>query len=444
MATRPPTEASLVRAIGLFGLTAAVVNVTVGGGIYRLPAAAAQGLGTAAPLAYLACALAMVFIVICFAEAGRRVPLTGGVYAYVEVAFGPLAGLLTGFMLWAGLCATFAAVVSFLGDAVAEMVPALKPAPWRSLPVLLVIAVMAVLNVLGVRLADRFNAVATVAKVAPLLGLLVFGVSAVQAGNLPAPSWPPLADLARTSAVLIFAFLGVETALVPSGEVRDPARTVPRAVFLAIGMVTVLYAGLHLVAQGILGPALAQQKAPLAEAAGVAVGDWARSAVLAASVFSILIYASGMMLAVPRLLYAFARDGFLPRGLAAVHERYRTPHRAIVAQAVLVAGLAVSGTFEKLAVLGNASVLIAYVFCCAAAWQLRRRNVGQPTEGADVPGAAIAPFFALVLIGWLLSSLSLVEWLASAAVAAVAVALYLARRPGSGTYDGGAAPREEG
>jgi APA family basic amino acid/polyamine antiporter len=429
MSPPPPSEATLVRAIGLFGLTAAVVNVTVGGGIYRLPAAAAGGLGTAAPLAYLACALAMVFIVICFAEAGRRVPLTGGIYAYVEVAFGPLAGVVTGFLLWAGLCATFAAVVSFLGDATAEMVPALRPAPWRALPVLLVIAVMAVLNVLGVRLADRFNALATVVKIAPLLGLLVFGVAAVQGENLPVPSWPPLGDLARTSAVLIFAFLGVETALVPSGEVRDPARTVPRAVFLAIGMVTVLYAGLHLVAQGILGPGLAQQKAPLAEAAGVALGGWARAAVLAASVFSILIYASGMMLAVPRLLYAFARDGFMPRGLAAVHERYRTPHRAIVAQALLVAALAVSGTFERLAVLGNASVLVAYVFCCAAAWQLRRRNVGQPAEGSDVPGAAVAPFFALLLIGWLLSSLRLAEWLACAAVGSVAVVLYALRRP---------------
>src|SRR5688572_642595 len=188
-------ESHLVRAIGVFGLTAAVVNVTVGGGIYRLPAAAARDLGTGAPLAYLACALATIFIVICFAEAGSRVSLTGGVYAYVEVAFGPLAGVVTGLLLWAGLCATFAAVVSFLGDTVAAIVPALANMPWRALPVLAVLAVMALLNVLGVRLADRFNAAATVAKVAPLLVLVVFGVAFVRAENLPTPSWPAFPDL---------------------------------------------------------------------------------------------------------------------------------------------------------------------------------------------------------------------------------------------------------
>lgn len=425
-------ESHLVRAIGLFGLTAAVVNVTVGGGIYRLPAGAAAGLGTAAPLSYVACAVAMVFIVICFAEAGSRVSLTGGIYAYVEVAFGRLAGVVTGMLLWAGLCATFAAVVSFLGDTTAALVPALKGPRWGALPVLLVLAVMAVLNVLGVRLADRFNALATAAKVAPLLALLVLGAPAVRSENLPAPSWPALSDLATTSALLMFAFLGVETALVPSGEVKDPARTVPRAVFLAIGAVTILYVGLHLLAQGVLGPSLAEQKTPLAEAAGLAIGGWARRAVLAANVFSILIYASGMMLAVPRLLYAFARDGFLPRALAAVHERYRTPHRAIVAQAVLVGVLAVSGTFEKLAVLGNATVLLAYVSCCAAAWQLRRRNVRQTGQRFEVPGAAVAPFFALVLIAWLLSGLTRAEWLASGTVAVAAVLLYMLRRNAAG------------
>src|SRR5688572_12853069 len=98
------SEGGLVRAIGLFGLTAAIVNVTVGGGIYRLPAAAAEGLGAAAPLAYVACAVALIFIVICFAEAGSRVSLTGGIYAYVEVAFGPLVGLVTGVQIGRASC----------------------------------------------------------------------------------------------------------------------------------------------------------------------------------------------------------------------------------------------------------------------------------------------------------------------------------------------------
>ena len=127
---------------------------------------------------------------------------------------------------------------------------------------------------------------------------------------------------------------------------------------------SVLYLGLHLVAQGVLGASLAQQKTPLAEAAGVALGGWARRTVLGASVLSMLIYSSGMMLGVPRLLFAFARDGFAPSALAAVHPAFHTPHVAIVVQAALVAALAISGTFERLALLGNAAVLLSYVACC--------------------------------------------------------------------------------
>jgi len=434
MATSPPAprvpapEAGLVRAIGLFGLTAAIVNVTVGGGIYRLPAAAAQGLGTAAPIAYIACALALVFIVICFAEAGSRVSLTGGIYAYVEVAFGPLVGLVTGILLWAGLTATFAAVVSFLGDSFAALVPGVG----RTAVVLLVLGGMAVLNYRGVRLADRFNAIATVVKVAPLLILLVGGVAAIDASNLSMAGMPPLSQVAETSAILIFAFLGVETALVPSGEVRDPERTVPRAVILAIVAVAVLYLGLHLVAQGVLGAALAEQKTPLAEAAGVALGGWARRTVLGASVLSMLIYTSGMMLGVPRLLFAFARDGFAPTALAAVHPAFHTPHVAILVQAALVAAPAISGTFERLALLGNAAVLLSYVACCAAAWQLRRKDVRMTETRYDVPGGGIAPPIALVLIGWLLSGMTAAEWAASAVVVAIAALVYAARRRRAG------------
>src|SRR5205814_8485510 len=119
-------EASLIRAVGVWGLAASIVNVTVGAGIFRLPAGVAAALGSAAPLAYLVCAVAMGLIVLCFAEAGSRVSLTGGPYAYVEVAFGPFIGFLTGVLLWSGLTLALAAVTSFLADSLAALVPSLS------------------------------------------------------------------------------------------------------------------------------------------------------------------------------------------------------------------------------------------------------------------------------------------------------------------------------
>jgi amino acid transporter len=134
-----------------------------------------------------------------------------------------------------------------------------------------------------------------------------------------------------------------------------------------------------------------------------------------------------MMLAVPRLLYAFGRDGFAPATLAAVHGRYRTPHHAIVVQSLLVAALATSGTFERLALLGNTAVLLCYAACCAAAWQLRRKDVRQTETRYEVPGAAVAPPIALVLIGWLLTGMTRTEWIAVAIVAVLATLVYAAR-----------------
>src|SRR6185436_11223071 len=115
-----------VRAIGTLGLAAGIVNIMVGGGIFRLPANVAGSLGAAAPLAYLVCALAMGLIVFCIADAGRRVSLTGGPYAYVGTAFGPYAAFLSGVLLWMLGSFASAAVSTVLASSLGLLVPALS------------------------------------------------------------------------------------------------------------------------------------------------------------------------------------------------------------------------------------------------------------------------------------------------------------------------------
>ena len=139
-------------------------------------------------------------------------------------------------------------------------------------------------------------------------------------------------------------------------------------------------------------------------------------------------YVSGMTLAVPRMVFAFARDGFLPTVLASVHPRFRTPHRAIAIQTALVAILAATGSFEHLAIIANGSVLLVYVACCLATVELRRRDVRAGGTPFHVPGAGVIPWLALAVIVALLSKLQLLEWLALLAVAALAVVFYLVAR----------------
>jgi len=360
MQSQTPQGESLVRAIGTFGLAAGIINITIGGGIFRLPANVAGSLGAAAPIAYLVCAVAMGLIVLCIADAGSRVSLTGGPYAYVGAAFGAYAGFLSGMLLF--MLGTFAtaAVSTVLASSVGLLVPAMAG---RAMEIAILIAAYgfwALINLRGVSLGVRLNSIATVAKLLPLLVVAIGGAFFIQGENLRIVSMPATADIARTSLLLIFAFAGIESALVPSGEVRDTARTVPRAIALAMLGITALYVALQVVAQGILGSGLAQATvSPLADAAGASLGGWARSLLLIGATVSMFGYLGGMTLSMPRILFALARDGFLPRALAAVHPVHRSPQAAIVVQSLIALVLAISGTFEKLAILANAAALAA-------------------------------------------------------------------------------------
>jgi basic amino acid/polyamine antiporter, APA family len=421
-------ESSLARSIGTLALAASIVNITIGGGIFRLPADMAATLGATAPVAYLLCAVAMGLIVLCLAEAGSRVSLTGGPYAYVEVAFGPFVGFLSGFLLWMVLTFAMAAVATVLAAGIGALVPALASRGASVIVLILIYSAFATINVLGVGRSARLNTVLTAAKILPLVLLVAGGIFAINANNLVVVDAPDPATLARSSILLIFAFAGIEAALVPSGEVKDPARSVPRAIFLAMVTVTLLYALLQFVAQGVLGPALATSKAsPLADAAGIALGGWARQLLLVGAVISMLGHAGAMTLATPRTLFAFARDGFLPAVFARTHPVYRSPVAAILVQCAIVLALAISSTFERLAILANISTLVLYGTCCVATWQLRRRDVRAGGTPFRVPAPGLVIVLACLVIGWMLLSVTAAEWTAFGIALAVAAVIFLLR-----------------
>ncbi|HEX7942012.1 MAG TPA: amino acid permease, partial [Gemmatimonadaceae bacterium] len=360
---------------------------------------------------------------LCFAQAGSRVAMTGGPYAYIETAFGPFVGFVCGALLWVCITLALSAVSTFFADSLLALVPALG-ATGRRIALVVVLAVLAGANMRGVGGVTRFNALATVAKLLPLILLVLVGLAAMRWSNLAWHGAPSAGSVSRASVLLIFAFLGIESALVPSGEVRDPARTVPRAIFLAMAVVAALYLTIQLVAQGLLGDALANDPTPLATAAAVALGPAGRTMILVGSALSMFAYVSGMMLNVPRMLFAFGRDGFLPTAFARVHPTWRTPYVAIAVQAVVVAALALFAKFEVLAVAANATGLVVYAVCCLAAGELCRRDVRAGGVPFEVPGGAIVPWLAVAVIGWMLWGLQRNEWIAAGLVILVAMAIY--------------------
>src|SRR5256886_11508195 len=195
----------------------------------------------------------------------------------------------------------------------------------------------------------------------------------------------------------MFAFFGMESALEVSGDVRDAARAVPRAIALGVTGVGVLYIAVQLVVQGILGSALAAPetaKAPLAAAAVQFAGPTGSTLILIAMIVSTFGFMTATMLSTPRTLFALAVDGYLPRPLAAVHRAYHTPHVAIAIQGVIVCAIAINGTYVKLAIMANVAILLVYLGCCLAVWRLRRLDVGAADKPFVMPGGRVGPWGA--------------------------------------------------
>jgi APA family basic amino acid/polyamine antiporter len=423
----PPDAPTLVRALGVRALAANIVNTIVGSGIFVLPAVVAAILGPAAVVAYVVCAVLVALFGLCFAEVGSRVHASGGAYAYVEAAFGQYVGWVAGFLLGCAEIVASAAVATIFAGSVSALLPGGGASLRAALLVLLYVS-LAILNVRGVRTGARVMEILTASKLVPLVLLVIAGMFVMHPSYLRWTSTPSVADIGRASLVLMFAFTGVEGPLTSSGEVHDPARTVPRAVLLSLSVVALLYAGLQVVSQGVLGPALATTTdAPLGAVAGHALGAPGRTLILIAAMVSTLGYVSGDMLASPRLLFAFARDGLLPARFGDVHARFRTPHVAIIAYAALSCAVALSGSFRELAVLSAVGILLVDLACSAAVLELRRRNVRADGAPFVIPGGAVVPILACAVVVWLLTSARGAEFLAAAGVVTVATLIYLAR-----------------
>jgi basic amino acid/polyamine antiporter, APA family len=416
-------DVGLRRALGPIALAGAAVSEIVGAGIFVVPAAVAASVGSYGPLAFFACALAMGAVAVCFAEGGSRVPTSGGAYGFIEAAFGPLPAYITGSLLLIGcVLACGGVAVAF-----AELVAALAPQPLmsevRTLVIIAVIGAIALINMGGVERGARLVSIATAVKLVPLVIFVLAGVGAIHSANFSRAA-PSAAGLGRAMILCVFSFVGMETALCVSGEVARPNRTIPRALAIALGSTAVLYVAIQTVAQGLLGAALPNSKAPLADAMAQ-VHPALRAVMLAGGALSMLGYLVGDILGSPRQLFALARDGLLPRVLGRVHPRTHVPHIAILCYAALSAILALTGSFAELAALSTLAITPLYIVGCAAAWLLARRDVALAGPPLRFRFLGIAVVVGMVSMSLLIGMGSREEILGLLGLIALSTVVYL-------------------
>jgi amino acid transporter len=367
-------DAGLVRSVGPWGLAASIVNMVVGASIFVVPAPLAANVGLYAPLALVVCAIAVGAVAVCFAEGGSRIPSSGGAYGYIEAAFGPMTGYTAGTLLWFGDALASGGIAAALADVVVQLLPRSYAAPAHALIVVGTIGGIALVNMSGVDRGMRLVNATTLVKLLPLAVFLLVGAFALHGANFQHPAPVSGGGMGRAMILAVFAFMGMETSLCASGEVARPERTIPRALAIAMGSVTLLYVAIQIIAQGMLGSALASSSAPLADAMA-RVDPTLRLLMLAGTSLSMFGYLSSDILGSPRILFAFARDGLLPSPLGRVHPRSHAPHVAIACYALFAILLALTGSFAELAVLAALAGAGFYIAGCAATWRLARQGV---------------------------------------------------------------------
>jgi amino acid transporter len=317
-------------------------------------------------------------------------------------------------------------MAAILVSQTSHVLPMLRHPLLRALFLAAVYMGLYALNARGVRLGARAIIVFAAAKIIPLLVLAIGGLAHINPENLRIVTAPDWQAIGSSLVIAVFAYSGIETALAPSGELRDPAKVVPGAALTGVAIVVVLYVSLQIAAQGMLGPALFGNDAPLSAIAQMMVPGSGGLVLLTAAV-SLVGVLLGDLLGSSRLLYALARDGFLPSGLARVSEKHRVPVRAIFAHAAAAWLLAAAGTFDTLALVSGGAFCIVYIACCAAAWQLQRTGVGETSAPLRLPAGALIPAVGISCLSLVLMTLRRAEWLAIGWALLALASLYAAQ-----------------
>ena len=420
-------EEKLVRGLGRWDLTAIAINTIIGTGIFILPARVTGLIGSYSLLAFIACAIIVGLIVLCFAEVSSRFRTTGGMYLYTKEAFGSVAGFEAGWLYWIVRVATFAANCNAMLIYIGFFFPAANEGALRIAIISSVIVVMTFINIIGVRESALLTNIFTIGKIGPLLIFALVGMFFIDPANFSFGATPEYGKFAEAVLLLIYAYVGFEAAVIPAGESKEPERTLPFALIVALAFCTLLFILVQLVAMGTL-PGLAESKTPLADSAGVFLGSFGASFIAVGALISVLGNLNGGFLASSRLPFAMAEHKELPSLLARTHSRFRTPYISILITAAVTLVLTIQSNFFTAVTIATTTRLLVYAATCLALPVFRRRtDIAEAKFRA--PFGIAAAIGSLLLIVWLLTRVDFQrEGLAIAIAAGIGLVIYFGYR----------------
>lgn len=428
-------EEKLVRGISRWDLTAIAVNTIIGTGIFLLPAKVTGLIGSYSLLAFVACAVIIALIVVCFAEVSSRFQKTGGMYLYARQAFGSAVGFEVGWLYWIVRVTTFAANCNALLIYLELFVPGANEGFLRIVLISAIVLLMTFVNFIGVRESAIMTNIFTVGKILPLLIFAAVGVFFIQPTNFDFAQTPEYGKFSEAVLLLIYAYVGFEAAVIPAGETKEPRKNVPFALLTALAFCATLFIIIQIVAIGTL-PGLAESKTPLADAAGKFMGSFGATFIAIGALISILGNLNGGFLASSRIPFAMAEQKELPQILGKTHEKFKTPYLSIFLTAAVILIWTINSSFFSAVAIATITRLIVYATTCASLSVFRKKE-NSPEAKFIAPFGIIASILSLILIVWLLTQVDFKkEGLAILIAAAVGLILYFACRILSKTEKG--------
>jgi len=414
----------LVRGIGFAGLIILVLNVVIGAGIFALPAAISARAGVLSPWLFLVVGLLVITIVLTFAELASYFKDSGGPVLYTTTAFGPLVGFSTGWLLFISRMTAFAANSTVMAVYLGAVWPWFAEGIGRTTLIVVVCGTLSIANYLGVKDGVRTMAVLTFLKLAPILLLIILGLQYVSPDTLFPAELPTIDDLGGTTLLLIYAFVGFESASIISGEAKNPKKMMPKALVMTTIATGMLYFLIVLVYISVL-PGAGESGATLIDVGRELMGPAGVVLITFAAFFSIGGNLASAMLTVPRLTFALAEERLLPRWFGHIHEKYATPSNSILFLGGLGLVFALSGSFMWLAAASSLTRLMLYVLCIGALPIIRRKATEEERrESYRLRGGYTIPIIGLMVSVWIGLQSEMRSWVVTGSLLGIGLLFY--------------------
>lgn len=371
-------KSNLKKDIGLFIATALVTGNIMGSGIFMLPATLAKTAGPGSTiLAWLVTAAGSIFLALSFAKLGSKIPKTGGPYEYSKSAFGDFVGFLSAWLYWNGSWIGNAAVVIAIASYAGMLFPAISSNHVAGfLFTSCVLWIFTIINIVGVRLAGKIQTVITIFEILLFIFFIIAAGIHFDLKNLT-PMFPKgkgIETMPVAATSTLWAFVGLESAAITAGEIKNPEKNVKRSTILGIIIAAVMYMAINMAAMGAApNSVLAKSNAPIADILSKYFGSGVVTFITIGAVISILGTTVGWLLSTARVAYAAGNDNIFPSIFSKVHPKFKTPYAALIIGSVLVNILlfmnynkSFSSAFSFVALLATLSFLPIYAITAAS------------------------------------------------------------------------------